>query len=74
MRISFRQLAKAVNCSDSYIRHLDMAAQAPPLGQALARQGKISTRELAKRPTHRLFRQLPRGAAHNPRPFGPCRG
>jgi hypothetical protein len=46
---SFRELAKALNCSASLVRHLDLAAQAPLGDRSLARQGKISTRELVRR-------------------------
>jgi len=46
---SFRTLARALNCSASLLRHLNLAAQAPPLEQVLARQGRISIRELARR-------------------------
>lgn len=46
---SFRALARALNCSLSLIRHLDLAAQAPLDDRNLARQGKMSTRELVRR-------------------------
>jgi hypothetical protein len=46
---SLRGLAKVLNCSESLRRNLNLAAQAPPLDQAIARKGKISTRELVKR-------------------------
>ena len=46
---SYRKLARALNCSESLLRHLDIAAQAPVLDQALARKGKITTRELVRR-------------------------
>jgi transposase-like protein len=46
---SLRQLAKELNCSPTLIRNLNKAAQAPQLHHDLARQGKISTRELVRR-------------------------
>jgi hypothetical protein len=46
---SFRALAKALKCSEDLLRHLNLAAQAPPLDQLLARQGRISIREPARR-------------------------
>ena len=42
---SFRDLAKALNRSPTLLRQLNVAAQAPALDQALARKGKISTRD-----------------------------
>jgi transposase len=47
--VSYRKLAKALNSSESLLRHLNKAAQAPALDQILARKGKISTRELVRR-------------------------
>lgn len=47
--ISYRQLAKEMGCSESLLRHLNLGAQAPPTDQFLARHGKISSRELARR-------------------------
>jgi hypothetical protein len=46
---SLRELAKALNCSESLLRHLLAAFQAPPADRYLARQGVISTNELARR-------------------------
>ena len=46
---SLRELANALNCSDSLLRHLLTALQAPPADRSLARQGKISTNELVRR-------------------------
>ena len=46
---SLRQLAKELNCSPTHVRNLNQAAQAPQLHHDLARQGKISTRELVRR-------------------------
>jgi len=46
---SLRELAKTLKCSPSLLRNLNQAAQATPEDQALARQGKISTRELVRR-------------------------
>jgi hypothetical protein len=48
--MSLRSLAKElVCCSDSHIRYLLAAAKAPMPDRMLARQGKISTRELVRR-------------------------
>ena len=47
--VSLRELAKALNCSPSLLRHLLVALQAPALDRALARDNKISTREQARR-------------------------
>jgi lambda repressor-like predicted transcriptional regulator len=47
--ISLRQLAKALNCSPSLLRHLLDALQAPPEDRYLAHQGNISTNELCRR-------------------------
>lgn len=46
---SWRTLARELDCSESYLRQLDRAAQAPVADQLLARQGKISTRQLVRR-------------------------
>ena len=46
---SLRALANDLNCSPTLLRHLNMAALAPTSDQILARQGKISTLELARR-------------------------
>jgi transposase-like protein len=46
---SYRKLAQALHCSESLLRNLNQAAQASALDQALARKGKISTRELVRR-------------------------
>jgi len=46
---SLREVAKALNNSESLLRHLLTALQAPIEDRYLARQGKISTRELARR-------------------------
>ena len=46
---SVRELAKALNCSPSLLRHLLGALQAPPEDRYLAHQGKISTNELVRR-------------------------
>jgi len=55
--ISQRQLAAALNCSESLLRHLLLAAQAKPEDRALARQGTISTRELKRRSTATTIRR-----------------
>jgi lambda repressor-like predicted transcriptional regulator len=47
--VSFRHLAKALNCSESLLRHLLHAREASPVDLALARLGQISTWELARR-------------------------
>ncbi len=47
--VSLRALAKDLNCSPSLLRHLLVALQAPATDRALARDGRISTRELARR-------------------------
>ncbi len=58
---SHRGLAKALNCSETLLRHLLKALQAPVEDRYLARKGKISTRELARRSkaagTHRDAKQ-----------------
>ena len=46
---SLRALAKDLDCSPTLLRHLYLAAQAPTLDQSIARYGKISTLELARR-------------------------
>jgi hypothetical protein len=46
---SFRELAKALDCSESLLRHLDQAAQAPRVDLLLARKGTVSIRELVRR-------------------------
>lgn len=46
---SLRALAKVLNRSESLLRHLNKAAQAPVADRMLARQKNISTRELARR-------------------------
>ena len=46
---SLRALAKGLNCSPTLISDLNVAAQAPLPDLILARQGKISTRELVRR-------------------------
>jgi lambda repressor-like predicted transcriptional regulator len=46
---SLRELAKALNCSESLLRHLLAALQAPPADRFLARKNKTSTNELARR-------------------------
>jgi len=46
---SLRELAKALNCSDSLLRHLLAALQATPADRLLLRQRKISTNELVRR-------------------------
>jgi hypothetical protein len=46
---SLRELAKALNCSDSLLRRLLCALQALPEDRYLARKGKISTNELVRR-------------------------
>jgi hypothetical protein len=46
---SFRCLAQDLNCSESLLRQLNNAAQAPALDRILARRKKISTRELVRR-------------------------
>ena len=47
--ISTRQIAQHLDCSDSLLRHLLAALQAPPADRLLLRQGKISTNELVRR-------------------------
>lgn len=44
-----RQLASALPCSESYVRHLSEAAKAPLPDRIRARGGKISIRQLAQR-------------------------
>src|SRR5450432_2711651 len=70
--ISLRELAKALNCSSSLLRHLLEALQAPPEDRFLALKGEISTNELVRRARvagirrtdmHRESRQLERGKA-----------
>ena len=46
---SIRELAREINCSESLLRHLLIAIQAPAEDRLLARQGKISTNELVRR-------------------------
>src|SRR5215469_12696062 len=46
---SLRALAKALGRSESLLRNLNLAAQAPVADRILARQGKISTRKLVRR-------------------------
>jgi lambda repressor-like predicted transcriptional regulator len=46
---TLRELAKALNCSESLLRHLLAALQAPPEDRFLARQYKISINELVRR-------------------------
>lgn len=46
---SIRQIALGLKFSESLLRHLLLARQAPPEDQALARQGRISTNELVRR-------------------------
>jgi len=46
---TFRALAGALHCSPNLLRQLDVAAQASEADRALARQKKISTRELTRR-------------------------
>jgi transposase-like protein len=45
---SLRELAKTLNCSDSLLRRLLAALQAPLADRLLLRQGKISTNELVR--------------------------
>ena len=47
--ISLRSLAKALNCSESLLRQLNKAAQAPVWDRIKARKKEISTRELGRR-------------------------
>lgn len=47
--VSLRELAKALNCSPSLLGHFLTALQAPAADRSLAREGKLSTRELARR-------------------------
>jgi hypothetical protein len=47
--VSLRRLAKALNCSEALLRHLLLARDASPEELVLARQGQISTWELARR-------------------------
>jgi len=46
---SLRELAKALNCSASLLRHLLETLQAPHVDRLLARQYNISTNELVRR-------------------------
>jgi transposase-like protein len=46
---SLRALAKALNCSESLLRHLLTTLHAPAEDRSLAYKGKISTNELARR-------------------------
>jgi hypothetical protein len=47
--LSFRELAKELPCSATQLRNLYWAAKAPAGDLALAREGKISIRELVRR-------------------------
>jgi transposase-like protein len=47
--ISIRKIAAQLQLSESLLRHLVQALQAPSSDRDLARQGKISTNELARR-------------------------
>jgi hypothetical protein len=47
--VSLRRLAKALNCSEALLRHLLRAREASSEDLALARDGQISTSELARR-------------------------
>jgi hypothetical protein len=47
--IQTREIAFHLNCSESLLRHLLTALQAPPEDRYLGRRGKISTNELARR-------------------------
>ena len=47
--MSIRQIATHLNCSDSLLRHLLSALDAPIEDRVLARQGKISTNDLVRR-------------------------
>ena len=47
--VSMRTLAKELDCSPSLLGHLLLARKAPLQDQLLARQGKISTKELVRR-------------------------
>jgi len=46
---SIRELAREINCSESLLRHLLIAIQAPVEDRLLAREGKITTNELVRR-------------------------
>ena len=48
-KISLRTLGERLPCSESHLRSLVCAGQAPLLDRILARAGEISTRELVKR-------------------------
>ena len=56
--ISIRKVAAQLHLSESLLRHLLQALQAPDCDQELARQGKISTNELARRATAGLRRSV----------------
>jgi hypothetical protein len=47
--VSTREIALQLNVSESLLRHLLQALQAPPEDRCLAHQGKISTNELVRR-------------------------
>ena len=47
--VSLRALAKELNCSSTLLRRLNQAAQASKLDRSMARQRRLSTRELARR-------------------------
>jgi DNA-binding transcriptional MerR regulator len=47
--MSGREIAKALKCSESLIRHLKPLSEALPEEKDLARLGKVSTRELRRR-------------------------
>jgi len=47
--ISFREIAKELKCSESRLRYLLQAAEAPAADLLLARKGRITTRELVRR-------------------------
>ena len=48
-KISLRALARELGCSLTHVRDLYLAASAPVADRLLARQGKISSRELTRR-------------------------
>ena len=56
--LSGRELAKALDCGESLIRHLKPLAEALPEEKRLARQGKISTLELKRRITERRAQKM----------------
>src|ERR1035438_7742670 len=58
--LSIRKIAAQLHLSESLLRHLLQALQAPACDRDLARQGKISTNELVRRAKAGLRRSVKR--------------